>query len=173
MKAIPPKPQHAFACSKFLCLICVCATICFVAYRLSLPGHSRHLWYPVVVEANGTENIVPNSRQLEFWTPSAKTAEFLRRENSEIIDTEKWAVISNEDTVVQFGYLLRSNTGVLGYRRVEVWGQGRTGYKPGWWWSVNVLTNYNPSDLGMAYQEFWKSHQAVFVEVIDNRGHDE
>ena len=62
---------------------------------------------------------------------------------------------------------------MFGYRRVEEWGQGRTSYKPGWWWTVSVTTNYSVNDLAYVYQAFWKSGQAVRVEVIDNRGSED
>jgi hypothetical protein len=72
--------------------------------------------------------------------------------------------------VLKFGNLLHSNLNILGYRRVEVWGHGRTSYKPGWWWSVNVTTNCPVSQLAQMYRQFWKPPSAVFIEVIDNRG---
>jgi hypothetical protein len=111
-----------------------------------------------------------DTRQLEFWTPSSKTQDYLHKENGEVVPTEKWEVIPNEEAVIDFGTMLHTNKNILGFRRVEVWGQGRTPFKPGWWWTVNVLTNYTAEDLGHSYQNFWKSSQAVFVEVIDNRG---
>jgi hypothetical protein len=107
---------------------------------------------------------------MEFWTPSAKTKDYLSKANGEVAAPDQWQVIPTDDTVLQFGSILHSNKNVLGYRRVEVWGHGRTTFKPGWWWTLNVLTNYSEADLGHAYEDFWKSHQAVFIEVIDNRG---
>jgi len=83
-----------------------------------------------------------------------------------------WEVLSNDMPDVQFGAMLKTNQNVLGYRRVHVWGQGQTVYKPGWWWTVNVFTNYTASDLARTYEDFWKSHQILFVESIDNRGRD-
>lgn len=94
-------------------------------------------------------------------------------ENGKVVESEKWQVLSNEDAVVQFGLMIRSNASVLGYRRVEEWGQGRSSFKPGWWWTVNVVTNYSAATLGRAYQDYWKTKQAVFIEVIDNRGRNE
>jgi hypothetical protein len=91
-------------------------------------------------------------------------------ENGQVVPTETWEAISNEDAVLQFGTMLHTNLSVLGYRRIEVWGQGRTNFKPGWWWTLNVLTNYTAGDLAQSYEQFWKSHQTLFVEVIDNRG---
>jgi len=169
--------EGAFSCPKTFCgVVCflgICATVAFITFILSPhPQQPRRLWTPVIVQTNGDETILPESRQLEFWTPSAKTRDYLHEENGQIVPTETWEVISNDDPVVQFGGMLHSNVSVLGYRRVEVWGQGRTTFKPGWWWTVNVLTNYTASDLAQSYEEFWKSHSAVFVEVIDNRGRE-
>jgi hypothetical protein len=152
--------------------ICVCALIAFIAWLYApKPEPARRLWLPVVVGTNGATSILGDSRQLEFWTPSTKTKDYLHKEGSAVAAGEKWEVLENDDPVLQFGNMLHTNQSVLGYRRVEIWGQGRTSFKPGWWWTVNVLTNYSAADLGRAYQSFWKSQQMVFVEVIDNRGH--
>ena len=169
------KNEDAFAYSNTffgtVCCLCICATIAFVAYRLTPHVNpARRLWTPDLIDTNGAETVLGESRQLEFWTPSAKTKDYLHKENGDVVPTEKWEVISNDDTVLQFGALLHSNTSVLGYRRVEVWGQGQTVYKPGWWWTVNVQTNYTAGDLSASYEQFWKSHHILFVEVIDNRG---
>ena len=85
-------------------------------------------------------------------------------------DRDKWEVMPNEERVVQFGQLLRADADVLGYRRAEVWGHGRTTLKPGWWWAMTVTTNYSADKLVHAYRDFWKSSNAVFVEIFDNRG---
>jgi hypothetical protein len=153
--------------------ICVCATIVILAY-LFVPRtqQPRRLWTPIAIATNGDSTIIGESRQLEFWTPSSKTKDFLHKENGQVVPTEKWEIISNDDPDLQFGMTLRTNTDILGYRRVEVWGQGRTNYKPGWWWTLDVLTNYTASDLARSYESFWKSHQIIFVEVIDNRGNE-
>ena len=160
----------------FVCLLCVCATIALAAYSLTRhpPQPPRRLWSPVVIDTNGSQStILGETRQLEFWTPSADTKDFLRKDGGKIIDSDKWQVISNDDAVSQFGLLLHTNRSVLGYRRVKVWGHGRTDFKPGWWWTLNVITNYSAGDLARSYEDFWKSHQMLFIEVIDNRGRDE
>jgi hypothetical protein len=158
-----------------VCCLFVCATIAFIAYLVLSPhsAPSRRLWMPVVVQTNGNQTVLGETRQMEFWTPSARTKDYLHQENGEVVKNEKWEVIPSDDAVLQFGMTLHSNLNVLGYRRVEEWGQGRTGFKPGWWWTMNVLTNYSVVDLAQAYQNFWKAPQPVFVEVIDNRGSDE
>jgi hypothetical protein len=122
------------------------------------------------VETNGNQGILGETRQMEFWTPSVKTKDYLRKYHDAVDGLDKWQVIPSDDMVAQFGSLLHSNQSVLGYRRVEVWGQGRTSYKPGWWWTMNVLTNYSVGDLAQAYRGFWKAPQPLLVEVIDNRG---
>ena len=153
-----------------LCVLCICVTVCIIALRGTPVAPSVRLWTPLIIEPDGKQTILGDTRQMEFWTPSTKTKDFLHNENGEVITTEKWEVISNDDVLIQFGDVLRTNISVLGYRRVEVLGQGRTGYKPGWWWTVNVLTNYPAEDLGKTYESFWQSHHPVFFEVIDNRG---
>ncbi|HSY42517.1 MAG TPA: hypothetical protein VK811_01310 [Candidatus Acidoferrum sp.] len=152
----------------------ICATIVLIVY-LFIPHTEapRRLWKPVLIDTNGTTMILPESRQLEFWTPSAKTKNYLHTEKGQVVPTEAWEVISNDDVVQQFGSILHTNSFILGYRRVEVWGQGQTTYKPGWWWTVNVFTNYTATDLARTYDDFWQSHQVLFVEVIDNRGSED
>jgi hypothetical protein len=157
-----------------ICCVCICVTICFIAFRFSpAPEPQRRLWSPIMVQTNGTETILGDTRQLEFWTPSARTKDFLHLDDGDVIATEKWEVISNDDVDLEFGKILHANKGVLGYRRVEVWGEGRTSFKPGWWWTVNVFTNYSAGELGQTYQNFWKPSAPVFVELIDNRGRTE
>jgi hypothetical protein len=151
-------------------VICICATIAFVAYLNSPRPEARRLWKPLLIDTNGNSITLPESRQLEFWTPSAKTKDYLHTEKGEVVPTETWQALSNDDPVMQFGNVLHTNSYVLGYRRVEAWGQGTTIYKPGWWWTVNVYTNYTANDLARTYESFWKSHQVVFIEEIDNRG---
>ncbi|HUA64437.1 MAG TPA: hypothetical protein VME24_01220 [Alphaproteobacteria bacterium] len=164
------KNADASACAKTLSCVFICATIAFVSWLLVSRPVPRKLWEPLLVATNGDVTVMGESRQLEFWTPSAETKDYLHKENGKVVPTEMWEVLSNDDPNVQFGALLRSNQSVLGYRRVHEWGQGQTPYKPGWWWTVNVFSNYTPSDLALAYDKFWKSHQILFVEVIDNRG---
>jgi hypothetical protein len=176
MNMPPRKNERAFAWPSTLvgmaCCACVCATIAFLAYLVAAP-HSqppRRLWLPVVLDNNGTRTVLPETRQLEFWTPSSKTKDYLAKPGAEVAATEKWQVLPSEDPVLQFGTLLRSSPNVLGYRRVEIWGQGRSKFKPGWWWTLSVLTNFSLGDLTKAYHEHWKSQQSLYVEVIDNRG---
>jgi hypothetical protein len=153
----------------------VCATIAFALY-LIVPSasketpSSRRLWTPLVVTPEGNPMVVPDSLRLEFWTPSSKTRDYLAKEGGTARDAGTWEAIENEEPVMQFGRLLRSDSDVLGYRRAEVWGHGRTTLKPGWWWSMTVKTNYSVGKLVRTYRDFWKSPSGVFVEVIDNRG---
>jgi hypothetical protein len=169
MNGQPKKNSGALLLVSWCALIAVIA--CLVASKHSVPA--RRLWMPVVVETNGNETVLGETRQMEFWTPSAGTKDYLHKDGGEVDPKDKWQVIPGDDTVLQFGFLLHSNVNVLGYRRVEVWGQGRSNFKPGWWWTMNVFTNYSVGDLAHTYQEFWKSSQPVFVEVIDNRGSEE
>jgi len=154
-----------------LCFLGLCVTVGYIAYVLGVhPQPPRRLWAPLLIATNGYTTIMPESRQLEFWTPSAQTKDYLHEEDGHVVPTEAWEVLSNENPNVQFGAMLHTNISVLGYRRVEVWGQGRTTFKPGWWWTVNVLTNYSAEDIAETYESFWKSHATLFVEVVDNRG---
>jgi hypothetical protein len=160
----------------FLSIVVVCATITFAIYTL-VPAKKaappRRLWTPLVINNLNTEMIVPDTLRLEFWTPSSKTKDYLTKETKDAGDTNRnWEIIESEELVTQFGQALRKDADLVGYRRTEVWGHGRTALKPGWWWSITVRTNYPVAKLAKTYREFWKTPSSVFVEVIDNRGHD-
>jgi hypothetical protein len=171
-----PKNKNAFACANTFCgavsCLFVCAMIAFIAYLVVRPPSApvRRLWIPVVVETNGEQTVLGETRQLEFWTPSARTKDYVHKEGGEVVRNEKWLVIPSDDAVIRFGAVLHSNRDVLGYRRIEEWGQGRTSFKPGWWWTLTVFTNYSAVELTRTYQNFWQPAQPVYLEVIDNRG---
>jgi len=152
----------------------VCATVSFLGWRYlnpPPPPSQTRLWTPVLIGGKGHELILqPPSRRMEFWTPSAKTKEHLPKDGGEFRPQDKWEILSTDETVNRFGFTLRSNANVLGYRRAEVWGHGKTQLKPGWWWTMTVTTNYSVQNLMHAYRDFWKSSNAVFVEVIENPG---
>ncbi|HTD68246.1 MAG TPA: hypothetical protein VK846_17110 [Candidatus Limnocylindria bacterium] len=157
----------------FLSIAAVCVTAAFLATHF-MPAKKgpppRRLWTPLVVNNLNTEMVVPDTLRLEFWTPSVKTKDYLAADKG---DTNRnWEAIESDDVVLQFGKYLRTDPDVVGYRRSEVWGHGRTALKPGWWWSITVRTNYPVSKLAKSYREFWKTQSSLFVEVIDNRGHD-
>jgi hypothetical protein len=171
----PASPRRANFWST-LSLALICATIAFIAWQFmhhTQTHPSRRLWTPVVVGPDGSETALQaGTRRLEFWTPSAKTKDYLAGDGGAIRDRDKWEATASDERVQQFGSLLRTNSNVLGYRRTEVWGHGRTGLKPGWWWTTTVTTNYTVLNLMQAYRGFWKSTNAVFVEKIENPGEE-
>jgi hypothetical protein len=160
----------------FLSIVVICATLGFATYKFAPTKNTaplRRFWTPLIVNNLNVEMIVPDTLKLEFWTPSSKTKDYLTRDPKSGGETNRsWEIIESEDRVTQFGEYLRKDVAVVGYRRTEVWGHGRTGLKPGWWWSITVQTNYPATKLAKVYREFWKTPSSVFVEVIDNRGHD-
>ncbi len=174
------KPDEAVAAQRssgprsfwgFLSVTLVCATAVFIVSQLTSAKKSqplRRLWTPLVVNTDGKEMITPDTLRMEFWTPSSKTKDYLAKEST----NRTWEFLESEEAVMQFGKVLRTNSEIVGYRRMEVWGHGRTSLKPGWWWSVTVRTNYPVSKLARTYREYWKMPSSLFVEVIDNRGHD-
>lgn len=152
----------------------ICAALSFVTWiylRPVTPTPPRRMWTPVVASGKGQELVIqPPSRRMEFWTPSARTKDHLVREGGQPRPQDRWEIMASDDPVHQFGSVLRSNVNVLGYRRAEVWGHGRTQLKPGWWWTMTVTTNYTVQHLLTAYRDFWRSSNALFVEVIENPG---
>ncbi len=148
-----PKPAPARKANLWSTLIAalICATVAFIAHQIihRVPAHPpRRLWTQIVVTAAGAETtLAAATRRLEFWTPSSRTKDHLAREGGGIRERDKWESIPSEETVRQFGALLRTNSKVLGYRRAEVWGHGSTILKPGWWWTMTVTTNYSVQTL--------------------------
>jgi len=171
-----PAPVRKANIWSVLIMALVCATVAYIAHQVihRAPAHpARRLWTPIVVTANGAETTVAAAtRRLEFWTPSSRTKDHLAREGGSIRDRDKWEVLASEEPVQQFGMLLRTNDNVRGYRRTEVWGHGSTVLKPGWWWAMTVTTNYTVQNLISTYRGFWKSTNAVFVEMIENPGEE-
>ena len=170
-----PKPAPVRKANLWSALIValVCATVAYIAHQFIHRSPARRLWTPIVVTPEGTETtLAAATRRLEFWTPSSRTKDYVAREGGGIRDRDKWEAIASEEPVQQFGALLRTNSNVLGYRRAEVWGHGRTVLKPGWWWTMTVTTNYSVQTLLQSYRGFWKSTNAVFVEQIENPGEE-
>ncbi|MEY2407935.1 MAG: hypothetical protein QOF48_605 [Verrucomicrobiota bacterium] len=159
-----------------LSVICVCVTLAWITHQLFRPPPSlppARLWTPIVVTGGGEETIIQaGTRRLEFWTPSGRTRDYLARDGGAVRDRDKWEAIPSDEPVQQFGALLRTNSDVLGYRRAEVWGQGHTIFKPGWWWTITVTTNYSAQNLVHAYRGFWKSTNTIYVERIENPGQE-
>ena len=157
-----------------LCVALLCATAAYIAHLLvEHPVEKRpvaqRLWNPIAVTPDGRAgSLSAATRRLEFWTPSARTKDHLTRENGAIRDRDKWETITSDEPVTQFGMLLRTNANVLGYRRAEVWGHGRTTLKPGWWWTMTVTPNYSVQTLTQTYREFWKSTNTIFLETTEN-----
>jgi len=58
----------------------ICGTIAFIAWLSFLASETpRRLWMPVLVQTNDTVSVLGETRQVEFWTPSAKTKDFPHR----------------------------------------------------------------------------------------------
>jgi len=173
-KSSSPAPARRANFWSTLTVALVCATVAFLVFQYrqtSATPPAQRLWTPVVLTPEGGETALqPATRRLDFWTPSARTKDYLAREGGAVRERDKWEILTSDEAVQQFGTLLRTNSNVLGYRRAEVWGHGRTSLKPGWWWNMTVTTNYTVQNLMQAYRGFWKSSNAVFVEVVENPG---
>jgi hypothetical protein len=172
MSQPPQKAENVRPNAFWAALPCViiCAAIVVAAYLLAHrnPPQPRRQWIPVVVATNGDVTVLGETRQMNFWTPSVRTKEYLT--NSGPRSPDAWQILESENPVVDFGKMLHTNNEVLGFRRVEDWGHGRSIYKPGWWWTINVQNEFTPAEMGRIYQSFWKCSGPVFIEVVDSRG---
>lgn len=93
--------------------------------------------------------------QVEFWTPSARTAQDLRDSSGTIPAADQWQVGSDEK-LVEFGKLLHGISAMVpGFRYFEVAGFGRTRFKHGAWWVVTVNKRLDFDQIRLAYSEFW------------------
>lgn len=154
----------------------ICFTVAYLTHHARESQRTRpvqRLWKPIVVTPEGNATTLPPAtRRLEFWTPSAHTKDFLAGEDGAIRPRDRWEALLSDEPVKLFGLILRTNSHVLGYRRAEVWGHGRTLLKPGWWWTMTVTTNYSVQSLTRTYRDFWKSTNTLFVEMIENPGEE-
>jgi hypothetical protein len=152
----------------------VCSAVVAIFYLTSRhqTPEPRRLWLPAVVDTNGGQLVMGETEQMNFWTPSVRTKDYLGKITDPATDPDSWQVLSNDNPLITFGMMLHTNSDVLGYRRTEVWGHGRSMFKPGWWWTVNVHTNFTVTDMAQAYHSFWKGSGPVFIEVVKNRGSD-
>jgi hypothetical protein len=150
--------------------VAVCVAIVFVVWIVvhgpaenvrTIAGAFRTVESP---KAGETKD-VPGTSRLEFWTPSAKTVDFLKSKEG----LSAWEANATEERVKAFGELLKAKPGVNGYRRYEVWGHGVTEFKPGWWWVVRVREPFTAEQLIAEYRKFWGTDWPLFVEVLENR----
>jgi hypothetical protein len=122
--------------------------------------------------------VVPEAQetvQFSFWTPSAKTeSSWSPRDPKASTDfnadpSRQWMKV-DDGRAKDFGDALLKKfgeTGLNGYRRYEIWGQGRTDFKSGWWWTVSVKKYVHLEDLIAVYKEVWKppASAPIYVEV--------
>ena len=113
----------------------------------------------------GDVNDKNDSYKIGFWTPSLKTVEYWKSEKF-IEDKDKWEQNITENQVVEFANILLVKKVLLGYRRSEVYGKGRSVSKPGYWWIATFKNDFTPKDFAKAYIDFWHSPDSIYVEII-------
>jgi hypothetical protein len=118
------------------------------------------------------ENLNEDIYQIQFWTPSKDTEPHV--DDSD----QQWQrdVIARNNVKKEnesFGVKLTSNSKVNGYRRHEVYGKGRSDAKSGYWWVLTVNKDYDVSEFVTEYQKYWKTKDAVYVEVSNYNGNYE
>jgi hypothetical protein len=120
----------------------------------------------------------PDTINYAFWTPSKDTKSVLQQ-YGDIPSDKDWVAAKDvtDQTLNDFGEALRNTKGVEGYRRAEVWGQGRkvdekkpTHPIPGWWWTLRARKNFTIQDLSKVYTEHWHNNLPIYVEILDGAG---
>jgi len=107
-------------------------------------------------------------RLIQFWTPSVKTQRDIEK-NGVVPEKRKWEVVT-EEKVDDFGAKLAQTKGVVGHRRQEVAGQGRSGFKHGWWWVVTIKDDFDLKILAKFYSDYWGNPDDVYLE--EHRAHE-
>ena len=110
---------------------------------------------------------------LSFWTPSDNSGKYFTKQDSL---EYPWQYMDQQYETVNkdFGDKIITELDFSGYRRTLIYGEGKSsGFKEGWWWSVNVTnTKYNEEFLENfkgTYVNFWhpsSNWKDVYVEVI-------
>jgi hypothetical protein len=105
-------------------------------------------------------------RQIQFWTPS----EFSHSDKSldQLGDNDKWEHGVTPEKLISFQELLKKHS--TGWRRVEVFGVGRSQPKPGLWWIVTVDESFDMPIFIRDYATFWNTKQTIYVEEPSVRG---
>jgi hypothetical protein len=101
-------------------------------------------------------------RLIQFWTPSEKTQRDIVKDGK-VPEARKWEVV-NEEKVNLFGSQLAQHHGVIGHRRCEIAGQGRSGFKHGWWWIATVKNDLKLNEFARFYSAYWGSPIEVYFE---------
>ena len=99
-----------------------------------------------------------NIVQHQFWTPSRGTYESQ--------DLSGWVedIKDIEKRNAEFGTLLTKNDSIYGYRRYEIYGQGRSNPKKGMWWVINADKELSTKNVADLYQRFWDTDNSVYIE---------
>lgn len=107
------------------------------------------------------------TQRLEFWTPSVST-KLGEKEKSD--PNLQWSVKNIDEERLQkfWSEILDGKMHVQGYRREEVWGQGKGAFKAGWWWTITVGKDFSVDQFVENYRTFWHAPVSVRVEVISN-----
>ena len=163
-----------------MCFLCV-AAVAFAYVILHAPLEQlRTVAFALVkVSPGGEQKKERNTVSYGFWTPSEKTKSQLQALGDAIPDNKKWVLKINvtDKTLNDFGEALRNAGGVEGYRRNEIWGQGRkvndktTPAIHGWWWTVSAKKKFTIEDLSKFYTKHWENTDApLYIEVFDASG---
>lgn len=99
-----------------------------------------------------------NIVQYQFWTPSKGTYE-----SKDLSDWVK-AIKDIETRNAEFGSLLTQNNSIYGYRRYEIFGQGRSEPKKGMWWVVNADKHITTETIAAIYQSYWNTDSSIYIE---------
>ena len=118
-----------------------------------------------------------DSKLVQFWSPSAETQEDLARESptGKLNADDSWQ-ITTEEHVDDFEKELWNHFGggtqkgpLNGLRRYREVGRGHTNHKRGWWWILNMRTDFDSRELAKFYFSYWGKSKAVYVEELNSK----
>ena len=159
----PETWQGTIAVSIFSIALCISLAIIYIWADKDSFQHVENLFYSFHSQrynADGTLASSELSHQIQFWTPSLNT---YRDKNINEIEMEnRWQKLTDNTKIIEFEKLL--NQYAKGWRRMEVYGSGRTRCKYGYWWILTMKEDFKMQSFIALYSKFWGNTKTVYVE---------
>lgn len=164
-----PYPETAYALAGlFVVVLGIFAVLYLVLVvanteRLTLVTRAIYQW-------NGRRIESPEqSRVVQFWSPSSDTCQYAQKDSvGKVVADDNWLCVSDQK-VKDFDEKVIQYPEVIGYRRHNVFGHGRTEFKEGLWWTLNVTKKFSIESFVYSYSQFWGNKRDVYVEEIGSR----
>jgi hypothetical protein len=179
-----PYPENFYEIGGLLVFLAAVGVVAWILFVRAKPENLVVLTGTIFDSKGETVSKPTPAHLVQFWSPSSKTCQSVKDDIREsvggdhITGEEQWECPPEgqndpkytDEKVAEFARHLVAFPGVTGFRRYEVYGHGRTRYKTGWWWVLNVSKAFDTKSLVVEYSTFWKSKQDVYVEELNGAG---